>query len=988
MPKENFYLLLELSLNENNIAHIDTFIKDKQAEWSRLRSHPTKGRMAQQYLDLIPEIRKVMSDKKLRQLEATEAKRIIEQKRTEKFKELDEYIKILSAKGKIFEEEFQKLVQTFPTLLEFDIRKRIRVAIVRENKPKYQNIKLLDQTTVKVIADDLKIVGKSSLYDFLNLYPTSNLKTLQKRTRDKDADIKKIAHKDAKITASNTLIGHCQYIFNTKEMREAYDASLAQQRLIGLDKAIEVACWTGRVQAQEYELLFKKAISLGLNKEKASEYILEFCQKKHCSVEITGKSIINNMQSCGTCNFLNTATARHCENCGYPLKIKCPHCHTENASTVHCCHSCGFAVGDMPNALPLLRKGKVALIEKNVDLAQQLLLQAEIFWPRYPEIVEALQAIQSEKQAIDEIVQELRHLIEQRYFYQARQTLVTLRQRDHSHSELSQGKLIEQRIEAAEKWLQKAKMAHKETELIDAYSTALAEAQDCQEAIEKMATLPPEPPTALKANVSHHAILLHWTSSISRGHLIYHIIRKNDGYPNNYDDGKMIGETSQTQLEDINAEAGQAYYYAIYTLRGKAFSNQATTIGSVILLAEIDQLQVIPGDSCLNFSWQIPTTKAVAIEVWRKKNSVPQQRKSGELVSGVRKDGVTDIGLKNDTLYGYLINLVFQDIKGNQFFSQGITCQSRPIELPQPVENLKIVKQNNHLDISWTPPSKGTVELFYSEKPIVFSKGESLPTSRLSELGKSITVQSLGSVKWPINFQGTIYIVPVTVVREIAIIGEVKMETSLNEVTHLQGLLSYNKLYLEWQWPPGAQKALVTYQYNSYPTEAEDASVIRQFITKEVYDKAAAFVIHQPEDNNYYFTVFVVAGDEKNRRYSKGQQCLVEKSGYQDIFYKIKTKKGLFGKIHAIQLILTTHGDIVTLPEVILVRKNNGLPLRRADGHIIHTLSNERIHTKSVINIPYQESYKNSYLKLFFTDKNNEQKYRLVAPSKNKLFLK
>jgi hypothetical protein len=466
------------------------------------------------------------------------------------------------------------------------------------------------------------------------------------------------------------------------------------------------------------------------------------------------------------------------------------------------------------------------------------------------------------------------------------------------------------------------------------------------------------------------------------------VSRKTENFTKNNKDGKNIGETSQTQLEDIDTEAGQAYYYAIYTVRGKAFSNQAaTTVGPVMQLTDIKNLQVIPGDSCLNFSWQIPA-KTFAIEVWRKENGLPQQRKEGEKVSGVRWDGVTDVGLKNDTLYGYFINLVFQDVKGNQFFSQGVTCQSRPLELPQPVEDLKIVKQKNYIDITWTSPSKGAVELFYSEQPIAFSKGESLPTNRLSELGKPMTVQSLGSVKWPINFQGTIYIVPVTVVREIAVIGEVKMETAINEVTHLQGLLSYNKLYLEWKWPPGALQALVTYRHDTYPKTDQDSSVMRQFITKEAYDKAAAFVIYQPEDNNYYFTVFVVAGNEKNTMYSKGQQCLVEKSGYQDIFYEIKTKKGLFGKIHTIQLILKTRGDIVTLPEAILVRKKSDLPLRRTDGQIIYTLSNERIHTKSVLNIPYQEIYKNSYVKLFFTDKKNEQKYRLVAPVKNKLFLK
>jgi hypothetical protein len=380
--------------------------------------------------------------------------------------------------------------------------------------------------------------------------------------------------------------------------------------------------------------------------------------------------------------------------------------------------------------------------------------------------------------------------------------------------------------------------------------------------------------------------------------------------------------------------------------------------------------------------------KALTVEVWRQENEVPQNRGDGHNVVGVRWDGLTDVGLHNDTLYAYLIILIFEDAKRNKYYSKGITCQARPLELPPPVNDLHIVQQKDHLNISWTPPPKAAVELFYTEKPIPFTAGESLPIKRLGELAKPITVQKLGHLKWPINFQGVIYIVPVTVSGEIAVIGTVQKVTTINEVNNLHGQVSYNQLYLEWDWPAGAQQALVAYRHDKYPQHYQDSEAMCQYISKSIYAEASAFVIHQPANNNYYFTVFIMAGESEKAIYSKGTSCCVAKSGYQEIFYEIKTKKGLLGKRYALQLILKTEGHNITMPQAVLVTKVGDLPLRRADGQIIYTVPEIHIQKKMVINIPYQESQKNSYIKLFLTDRTKEQNYRLVAPKKNKLILR
>lgn len=62
MNRDNYYLILELSINppETDSNKIETAIQAKQAAWSRLRNHPTKGRQAQQYLGWLSDIKRVM----------------------------------------------------------------------------------------------------------------------------------------------------------------------------------------------------------------------------------------------------------------------------------------------------------------------------------------------------------------------------------------------------------------------------------------------------------------------------------------------------------------------------------------------------------------------------------------------------------------------------------------------------------------------------------------------------------------------------------------------------------------------------------------------------------------------------------------------------------------------------------------------------------------------------------------------------------------
>ncbi len=278
MARENFFNLLELSPTENDTSKIQAALKAKQLEWSKFRTHPKKGRLAQQNLELIPQIKKVMSNPAARKAEAQQVQLLLDKAEKEIFKELDGYIETLSLKGKILPQELDKLITTFPKIPLDKIRSRIKVTIVKEETldlPK----SLLDKTTIDVISDALKFVGHSSLYYFLEINPGATLENIQTCIQKKDAEIKKGGRKDSLSTSSATLIGQCRNIFKTPELRKAYDEILIQKRLVTLYKTIDMVGSSGQISSKAYKRIVQKSIELGLEKKKSAQYIKDYCKK-------------------------------------------------------------------------------------------------------------------------------------------------------------------------------------------------------------------------------------------------------------------------------------------------------------------------------------------------------------------------------------------------------------------------------------------------------------------------------------------------------------------------------------------------------------------------------------------------------------------------------------------------------------------------------------------------------------------------------------
>jgi hypothetical protein len=331
MERENFYLLLELPVDppETDLHQIETAIKKMQARWSLFRNHPTKAILAKKYIGLIPEIRRVMSEPELRnkdeaaleltrerdakkfadidrhleirmskgyitkeeifklaELHGTEETKIrnrIRQKQKEKIVQLDKHLNIRASKGYVTEEDVAKLAKQL-AISEEVVRKRVKVPIRKGGDNQKGRPKPLDKAIEKVILANLKVVGKKSLYEFLNASNGTPLEELQAKANAVEAHYRQIARKDAATTASEVLAGQCLQIFKTDESRQSYDYSRARSKLTALNADIDVAGLDGEIKPEYFEVLVKAAVNYGMDSDEARAYIEDYCQQKNWKV--------------------------------------------------------------------------------------------------------------------------------------------------------------------------------------------------------------------------------------------------------------------------------------------------------------------------------------------------------------------------------------------------------------------------------------------------------------------------------------------------------------------------------------------------------------------------------------------------------------------------------------------------------------------------------------------------------------------------------
>lgn len=144
----------------------------------------------------------------------------------------------------------------------------------------------------------------------------------------------------------------------------------------------------------------------------ASVYINNYC-------EYMGYALPQNKIICGLCGAENPAGAAVCSKCKKALFIICPSCGTQNSNSARVCAKCKFDLTKIDEAAELLARAKRKYIEKNLEEASRLLMQAKALWPGHPDAASLDKAIKEQRETAKNTVAEIMRNIQEKRLYTA-----------------------------------------------------------------------------------------------------------------------------------------------------------------------------------------------------------------------------------------------------------------------------------------------------------------------------------------------------------------------------------------------------------------------------------------------------------------------------------------------------------------------------------------------------------------------------------------
>lgn len=960
---ENYYILLGLDPSVQDPVKIGEAITQKVGEWSRDRNNPAKSAQAQKYLGEASKMRRMLSEPPRWIEEANAAKKILNEQKKSKYEAINADIKIfLASKKHLWQSEFDLLQKKY-SIPEGELKALITVSIQKDkvDAKKGEDITPYDTSSMKNIGRDLEILNKKNLYDFLEVASTSSLKILLEKTDEKDKSIKAKASKDAETTAAGTLIGHCRNIFNAEDKRKSYDKAVQNSGLEKLNRVLDTAGSDGKIDPAEFALILESGSKLGFDKATVSDYIEKYARQKKWLILVAFESQTENLTDCGYCATPNPPTAKFCSNCSLPFVVNCPSCGQENRNNVRACIKCGFSVGDMPNALPLIRDALDALNLDNITEAEICFIKAERFWQNHPDIVNGREQINLKKTSAEASIDTIQRFIQQSQYYEAQAALRKIPARLVADMRIRTfNERIARSISEAESLISKSRTARSNPEKETFLLEALRVCADCREAETLLTAIPPEVPTGLTCQVENRLISLRWIAVKSKDTVVYRVVRKLNTVPNNPNDGEVIGEIEHTFFQDSSGETGVTYFYGIFTKRRQEFSSNGAVSTALMKVADIEKLEALPSDRRISLKWQAPHN-VNRVEVWTMPDREPTKRGEGKNLASIQNGGANHEQLDNDRLYGYLVIAVFKDVFGNNIFTSGTSILCAPMAPPQAVNSLSISKNEQGFDLMWQTKPNEQVDIYCSEKPYLYKLGEVLTIEELKKCGRLVPHSSPSQAYFRPQGHGIYYFLPVTSKGSLSIAGHAESMLHLEEVINLKGTYSDELLRLEWIFPTGVKKVQINYGNLVQVEQIE--------VSESDYQKVRAYFIRNIDSNLWDMVVKVktVLETSTGKIYSKGIETTI-RLRKTSVRFQVQTKSASwFSNTLKISLNITKEGVLTDSLFFVVKEHNKLISYKDLDRHDLLDITPEAFHFSDFkAEIEYRPSSK-SVKNLFFS---------------------
>lgn len=978
---ENYFILLELPFDppEGDTNKINETIAKKQAQWSREQTNPVKKAKASEYLAAIEDIKKVMLDPAARKQEAAKAKQI----KDGKAKELEIKLSLYRAKSdSLSEKDLRQLVKLFGAFgfTEDEIKKKFSSGNKKQDK--IDPSEVLDRTQAKNIQRFLKPLDMAdkTLYDFLSLPSTSSCTQLCEVA---DAMKKKVlakGEKTGKDNATQSLCGLCIVIFKDAASKRKYDnyVNLTKYRIVN-DSVDEMALGNQkRIEPKMKESLIDIAVAqYHISVSDASVYINHYC-------EYMGYTLPENKIVCGLRGTENPAGTTNCVKCGKPLIIPCPACGAENNNSAKTCAKCGFDLTKMDKAVELLRQAKQKYAEKSLEEADRLVKEAKAYWPNHADILSLEKTIQDVRKQAADTIASITKDIQDKKLYSAQTKIDQARANGFSIDPSVVSKVTSTIKDVESKLAAMRSAAGDEAFTIAMKLTELI--SDSDELNQNVKRFPPEEVSSLTSKQVGDEITLSWKPSPSIGEISYLLVRKENTYPNGPADGTTVYSGKELAYTDNSAPKNTVLYYSVFAVRIGVHSKATRLPQEVAIVGKVANIKAIGGDEMVTLSWS-KASSVTEIRLYRFCGyERPQDDNAYETIPCTRLDGITINGLTNGSNYWFAIS-AGHTLNGRTYYSEKAYLSCVPQKPAKPLQNFSVQLIDEVFQAKWSE-SEWDVILFYAKQKPEYAVGTIYDLNELLSKYEKIEVnlKSMTEAEFRLNFVGECYIIPGVINASNVILNTASYISSVPSAKDVSFDLNSaaTEMYVNFTWPKKVDRSMLVYRMDTYPTGVDDPLAHKVECSKRQYEANEGILISNPAKGTFYAEVYTYFESDGHRVYSDPCRALLSNEPQKDVLYTFKYKKaGMFSKKCTLSVELETSGDCV-FPAFVVVSKYKSTPLKRSDGDVVCSVSdNTEIKDSYTFEFDVSPLKPDTRLKLFFLNDKNYKSFKIACKAGN-----
>lgn len=986
MDRENYYILLGLSFDppENDITKINAAIANAQQQWSRDSDNPLKRTAATQHLEMLDDIRKVMSNGPSRAKEAAQAKQI----RTEQLNALDEKLVIYKVKkDELDSRDIKALLRLFGKygIDEKTIRQRFASLGGGKKEDVGEVISIDVANNIKNLFRQMGTPG-ATLYTFLGLNENASPARL---TEAAEAIRRKLLSKgtnSATDRAQQDLAGLAKEIFKSSPEKAKYDNYLRITQYGILNDQIDEAA---RINKRTIDAKMKDAIlevAMGkyagkLSLSQARAYIDVYCN-------YMGYTLSDNRILCRICNTENPPGSTVCSHCGKPLFIICPSCGKSIADNIaKICPRCGFDLTKIDFLNTSLAQAKQAILSGDYDTAADLVKKIKMYWPDNPDLPDMEKQIrdfQKFRAALNKITSEIQDAIQEKDYYKARTLISKAKRSGYTVSEDTIQKVSEV-ISYAERQVSASRGLSPEAAVTCLLQLA-GQIHDSPDLKQELSKYPPEPVSYVTVKPAGEGGMVTWNASKSAGRLEYVLVRKEYSVPNGLSDTEIY-RGSELRFADSSIKTGVPYYYGVVVLRAGFSSGITLTDKPLVRVAPVTNLRAVGGDSAISLSWHI-SSGVSDIRVFCYEGLLPPPSDTAyKEIRCDRLDGDTFESLQNGMTYWFRV-IACYTIDGTTFESPAEYINAVPMKPAAPLEHFAISLRGDHYTATWSR-SEWDVILFWSEKEPDYSLGAVYGIQELREKYRQLDlmVKNQTSAEFRTDLPGECYIIPGVIHATNVVLNKAVYVANVQPVKNVIYSFTHSEaeMYVEFDWPGQADHALLLYRTDDYPSGKDDEKAQKIETSRTQYENNCGMLVPQPPKGRIYAAVYAFMEGTNGRIFSEGVQILISNEPQREVLCSFRYKKtGLFSKKSSLTLEIQSEGKFL-FPGFVIETKYGALPLKRGDGVQIAAVQREtEINGSSVFEFDHiQELRKGTRIRLFFTDDAHYKKYKLQYDGSN-----